>query len=175
MPLHTLSLTRGPSSLPIIHTQVCGLSHAGHAKGLNNHGRRFSVTEQVQHKADYLADRMEKDPKRRFVLMGHSVGAYICLELLGKLPRERVAAMWGLYPTVQVCVCASVRCLPALFPRVHSRGCVVRVGGTCAQARCRCCVPRRLHTPCAIHNPRITTHLLPHTLPGRPLMFKPAD
>lgn len=107
-----------------IMLQICGLSHAGHVAGLTPHGPLYTVTDQVQHKADYLRARLAQDPSRRLVLVGHSmlsgciiadmpgrpelnavrasagVGAYVCLQLLKILPPDNIAAVWCLYPTV---------------------------------------------------------------------------
>ena len=39
------------------------------------------VIEQIKHKAEFLTELHREDPRRRFVLAGHSVGAYICVEV----------------------------------------------------------------------------------------------
>lgn len=56
------------------------------------------------HKAQYLIQKLEQEPNTRLILVGHSVGAYICLQLLRHVPADRVVAVWGLYPTIMVCV-----------------------------------------------------------------------
>ncbi|KNC86816.1 hypothetical protein SARC_01048 [Sphaeroforma arctica JP610] len=81
--------------------EVCGLSLAGHAPGLDNQGRLFTLQQQIEHKEDYLTQKLQANPDLKVVLVGHSVGAYIMLHTLEKLAPERVAGYWGLYPTIQ--------------------------------------------------------------------------
>lgn len=45
------------------------------------HASPMHVTEQVQHKVDFLTALHQENPQRRFVLAGHSVGAWICVEV----------------------------------------------------------------------------------------------
>lgn len=43
--------------------------------------RPYTMAEQVQHKANYIKQLHAQNPKRRFMLAGHSVGAYISLQV----------------------------------------------------------------------------------------------
>ena len=58
------------------------VEHAGHSV-LEGHetARPMHVVEQIQHKAALLDYLYRENPRRRFLLAGHSVGAYICVEV----------------------------------------------------------------------------------------------
>lgn len=62
------------------------VEHAGHSvlPGYR-HASPMHVTEQVQHKVDFLTVLHQENPHRRFVLAGHSVGAWICVEVSDKM------------------------------------------------------------------------------------------
>lgn len=79
------------------------MSHAGHISGLHTGDKLFSVGEQVDHKAEFILKHLAEDENRQVVLVGHSVGSYICLQLLRRLEPRRVLSVWALYPTVMVC------------------------------------------------------------------------
>ncbi|KAL1921138.1 uncharacterized protein VTP21DRAFT_10854 [Calcarisporiella thermophila] len=86
------------------HVEIVGVSHLGHSPGPHNppshHDRVYSLAEQIQHKVRCLDELIATRPKgTRFVLIGHSVGAYISGEVL----REReqyVQKVIALFPTV---------------------------------------------------------------------------
>eukprot|EP01134_Creolimax_fragrantissima_P004283 CFRG4283T1 len=81
--------------------EVCGLSLAGHAPGLDNQNRVFDLRDQIDHKYQYLVEKLKKSPHMKLVLVGHSVGSYILLHTLDRLPAAQIAGYWGLYPTLQ--------------------------------------------------------------------------
>lgn len=67
------------------------VSHAGHTSMLGVEDKHdnfqdiatYSLQEQISHKVDYLAMLEEKEnAKLNFVLIGHSVGSYICLKVI---------------------------------------------------------------------------------------------
>lgn len=61
---------------------------------------RHSLVDQVNHKTEFVAHLMKQHPDARFVLAGHSVGAYICTEIMRTLPAEKVLKAVLLFPTV---------------------------------------------------------------------------
>jgi len=77
---------------------VIGVAHAGHS-GLVPH--IYSVEDQITHKIhvlDYLTSIFKK-PK--FVLMGHSVGAYISLKVVKRRPDFGIKHVVNLFPTIR--------------------------------------------------------------------------
>ncbi|EOA32000.1 hypothetical protein CARUB_v10015241mg [Capsella rubella] len=59
-------------------------------------GRLFSFQEQIDHKIDFIRQELES-VKVPIVLVGHSIGSYICLNILRKFS-EKVVYCVGLYP-----------------------------------------------------------------------------
>lgn len=62
------------------------VSHLGQSPGEHNppsqHSRLYSLREQIEHKAqclDLLRERFP--PETQYILMGHSMGAYVCAEV----------------------------------------------------------------------------------------------
>ncbi|KJE92912.1 hypothetical protein CAOG_03794 [Capsaspora owczarzaki ATCC 30864] len=95
---------------------VVAISHAGHSIASANNGRLFSLEEQIAHKVDFVRallrnggvnnlDKSNSEPDNvQLVLMGHSVGAHICLKVLQRLSaqeRTRVSLTTLLFPTIQ--------------------------------------------------------------------------
>ncbi|KAL6073325.1 hypothetical protein QOT17_004982 [Balamuthia mandrillaris] len=77
---------------------IYGVSHAGHSSsGDLNNGAVYSLQEQIQHKIHFL-DGLRG--KRRLVLMGHSLGAYICLQVAKRRPDFRVEQVLSLFPAI---------------------------------------------------------------------------
>ena len=58
------------------------VEHAGHSHGDHHDGRLNNMNTQIAHKIAALLQIREQHPQAQFVLAGHSVGAYICLEVL---------------------------------------------------------------------------------------------
>lgn len=67
-----------------------GISHAGHNRIPAGHSRPqmssqlFGLEAQIDHKARFIRDHIE--PSTRIILVGHSIGCYILLELLDRYP-----------------------------------------------------------------------------------------
>eukprot|EP01061_Rhynchopus_euleeides_P016662 TRINITY_DN27983_c0_g2_i4.p1 TRINITY_DN27983_c0_g2~~TRINITY_DN27983_c0_g2_i4.p1 ORF type:complete len:331 (+),score=129.81 TRINITY_DN27983_c0_g2_i4:63-995(+) len=77
---------------------VC-LGFAGHTPGRSD--GVFSVEEQI-HFVRSLVDRIrETNETARLHFMGHSVGAYVGVNVAAQLPEEHVASFTGLFPTVE--------------------------------------------------------------------------
>lgn len=60
------------------------------------------LVDQMQHKVAFLADLRASDPTLRFVLAGHSIGAWMAKEAAASLPAESVAGVVGLFPTLEM-------------------------------------------------------------------------
>lgn len=93
--------------------EVIGLGHLGHSpkhpaaassaigwRNSTNGGGLPSLQDQIDSKVDFIDSlRLQFDEEARIILLGHSVGAYICQELMKKRPKL-VHAMYGLFPTI---------------------------------------------------------------------------
>ncbi|KAM0992938.1 hypothetical protein FF1_008662 [Malus domestica] len=60
------------------------------------HGRLFSLQEQIDHKMDFVKQELQNN-EVPILLVGHSIGSYISLEMFRKSP-EKVTFCVGLYP-----------------------------------------------------------------------------
>jgi len=76
---------------------IVGIGHAGHLRQPNAHEGVYSLEEQIQHKIDFL----ESYGESRFVMMGHSVGAYISLQVAKRRPDLPILKIINLFPTVR--------------------------------------------------------------------------
>ncbi|XP_006813019.1 lipid droplet-associated hydrolase-like [Saccoglossus kowalevskii] len=86
---------------------VWGISHAGHelTPGMNKrcctwkHNEKLNLRGQVKHKVDFIKNHISPDTK--VILIGHSIGCYIILEILKELPRLNVLKCVLLFPTIE--------------------------------------------------------------------------
>lgn len=86
---------------------IWGISHAGHvspppgynAPKLIGNENLFSLEGQIHHKMAFVNTFVPRD--RELILIGHSIGCYICLELLKRLPHLQVARSFLLFPTIE--------------------------------------------------------------------------
>ena len=68
---------------------------------IRDHDLPQTLSEQVEHLARFLRREVEERPEGRLVLIGHSIGAYICLaacDALGQRERGAVAHVLSLMP-----------------------------------------------------------------------------
>lgn len=77
---------------------IVGVGHAGHAPQQLNGDAIYTLQDQIRHKIDYLDSF---GGKSRFVLMGHSVGAYISLQVTKRRPDFPILKVINLFPTVR--------------------------------------------------------------------------
>ncbi len=76
------------------------IGHSGHSRASYTE-RPHTLAEQVAHKLDLVRHFIRDNPQARVVLAGHSVGAYIALELLrDAFIGQHVARVLCLFPTV---------------------------------------------------------------------------
>ncbi|ETI41992.1 hypothetical protein F443_12805, partial [Phytophthora nicotianae P1569] len=64
------------------------LSHAGHVMPWKNHNRDFTLQEQIDQKAFYVKQRLREEPTLRLVVIGHSIGSYITLDIAKRFPQN---------------------------------------------------------------------------------------
>ncbi|XP_017977731.1 PREDICTED: lipid droplet-associated hydrolase isoform X2 [Theobroma cacao] len=73
---------------------VSAVGYAGQTEKNWEHGKLFSLQEQIDHKMEFIKGQNIEVP---LVLVGHSIGSYISLEMLRRLPKKAVYCI-GLYP-----------------------------------------------------------------------------
>lgn len=75
---------------------VTAIGHIAHTSEDWENGRLFSLQEQISHKIEYIKEELL--PQHIPILLaGHSIGAYISLEIFKAFP-EKVSYMIGMYP-----------------------------------------------------------------------------
>ncbi|POG64465.1 hypothetical protein GLOIN_2v1463016 [Rhizophagus irregularis DAOM 181602=DAOM 197198] len=88
---------------------IVGASMLGHSYGPHNLGLKnlYSLQDQIDHKIQFI-DKLksrftsqgdEKQPK--FIICGHSIGAYIGAQVLKARPNHGIEMVYSLYPTLQ--------------------------------------------------------------------------
>uniref|UniRef100_A0ACD5WMZ9 Uncharacterized protein n=1 Tax=Avena sativa TaxID=4498 RepID=A0ACD5WMZ9_AVESA len=75
---------------------VTAIGHISHAEKDHERGRLFSLREQIDHKVDFLEQEL-LHTEQSILLVGHSIGAYIGLEIFKRL-QKKVNFFVGLYP-----------------------------------------------------------------------------
>ncbi|TVU36954.1 hypothetical protein EJB05_18911 [Eragrostis curvula] len=75
---------------------VTAIGHISHSQKDAEHGRLFSLHEQIDHKVDFIEQELEHS-EQPIVLVGHSIGAYIGLEIFKRL-QTKIKIFVGLYP-----------------------------------------------------------------------------
>ncbi|KAJ7971637.1 Lipid droplet-associated hydrolase [Quillaja saponaria] len=75
---------------------ITAVGHISHTKKNWEHGRLFSLQEQIDHKIDFIRQELQ-NLEIPLLLVGHSIGSYISIELF-KRSSEKVSYCIGLYP-----------------------------------------------------------------------------
>ncbi|CAM8959515.1 unnamed protein product [Rhodiola kirilowii] len=75
---------------------VTAVGHISHTNKDWENGQLFSIEDQIEHKVDFLKHELANHDST-VILVGHSIGAYISLEVFRREP-ELVAYCIGLYP-----------------------------------------------------------------------------
>ncbi|XP_034694699.1 lipid droplet-associated hydrolase isoform X2 [Vitis riparia] len=75
---------------------VTAIGHVSHTKKNWEHGRLFSLQDQIDHKMDFIQHEL-KNIDAPILLVGHSIGAYISMEMFRRSP-DKVIYYVGLYP-----------------------------------------------------------------------------
>jgi len=60
------------------------------------------LAQQSRHKAAFLADLLASDPTLRFILAGHSIGAWMAKDVAASLPAASLLGVVGVYPTMEL-------------------------------------------------------------------------
>ncbi|XP_047338709.1 lipid droplet-associated hydrolase isoform X2 [Impatiens glandulifera] len=81
-------------------TSITAISHISHSGKNWEHGRLFSLEEQINHKLDFIKNELQ-DNEVPLLLLGHSIGSYISIEMFRRSP-EKVTYCIGLYPFLAV-------------------------------------------------------------------------
>lgn len=78
------------------NASITAIGHLSHAGKDREHGKLFSLQEQINHKVDFIKEEL-KNSKVPLILIGHSLGSYISLEIFKRLS-DQVKFAIGLYP-----------------------------------------------------------------------------
>ncbi|CAA7396976.1 unnamed protein product [Spirodela intermedia] len=76
---------------------ITAICHLSHTKESCANGRTFSLQDQINHKVDFINQELQ-DTGIPIVMVGHSIGSYICLEILKAMPLLGVKFTVALYP-----------------------------------------------------------------------------
>ncbi|XP_057805327.1 uncharacterized protein LOC131020493 [Salvia miltiorrhiza] len=86
---------------------VTGIGHISHSQKNWESQRLFSLEEQINHKINFIEQELQ-DVEVPIILVGHSIGSYISLEML-KRSRKKVIYCIGLYPFLAVNTASSTQ------------------------------------------------------------------
>ncbi|KAK1300096.1 hypothetical protein QJS10_CPB13g01372 [Acorus calamus] len=75
---------------------VTAVGHICHSRKSWMQGRMWTLEDQINHKVDFIKQELH-NATIPVVLVGHSIGSYICLEVLKRFPQQ-VKFNIGLYP-----------------------------------------------------------------------------
>jgi len=78
---------------------IIGVAHAGHSELFDP--KVHSLDDQIQHKIDVLHYLLSKNAQSHFILIGHSVGAYISLKIWSKRKDLGIRKVVCLFPTIK--------------------------------------------------------------------------
>ncbi|XP_071908482.1 uncharacterized protein [Coffea arabica] len=79
---------------------VTAIAHVSHTEKNWEHGRLFSLQEQIEHKLNFVEQELQ-GVEVPIVLVGHSIGAYISMEMFKRSP-DKVRYCVFLYPFLAV-------------------------------------------------------------------------
>ncbi|XP_020110205.1 lipid droplet-associated hydrolase-like isoform X5 [Ananas comosus] len=78
------------------HASITAIGHISQGGKDLERRKMFSLQEQISHKVDYIEQEL-RTCQLPIVLVGHSIGSYICLEIFKRL-QHQVKYFIGLYP-----------------------------------------------------------------------------
>nr|XP_023888099.1 lipid droplet-associated hydrolase-like [Quercus suber]POE66618.1 lipid droplet-associated hydrolase [Quercus suber] len=79
---------------------VTAIGHTSHTKKNWDHGRLFSLEEQIDHKMDFIKQELE-NIEVPIILVGHSIGSYMAIDIFRR-SLEKVTYCIGLYPFLEI-------------------------------------------------------------------------
>lgn len=107
--LHVLFIPGNPGIVPFYNefleslyellggnASITAIGHISHSTKDWEHGRLFSLQEQIDHKIDFMAQEL-KNNNTPVILVGHSIGSHISIEVF-KRTSDKVIYCVGLYP-----------------------------------------------------------------------------
>ncbi|CAN1144049.1 Lipid droplet-associated hydrolase [Linum perenne] len=101
---YTTELLEIQSDNPTLHVLVIpgnpAIGHIAQTKKNWEHGKLFSLQEQVNHKVDYISQELQ-DTEVPIMLVGHSIGSYIAMETFRR-KQNKVIYVIGLYPFIML-------------------------------------------------------------------------
>eukprot|EP01080_Neovahlkampfia_damariscottae_P004916 gene4916-8504_t len=77
---------------------VVVVGYLGHSYD-NKVDKLYSIHEQLEHKVEFIKFLIQKNPTISIHLVGHSIGSWICLELLNR-NTDNLKQFFGLFPTI---------------------------------------------------------------------------
>jgi pimeloyl-ACP methyl ester carboxylesterase len=86
-------------ALAMQQLEIVGLSHTNHSMPWLNGNKAFDLDCQIADKVAYVRKRLEKDSQVKLIVVGHSIGAHIALEILRHFP-NRVHKLVLMQPAV---------------------------------------------------------------------------
>ncbi|KAH6797559.1 alpha/beta-Hydrolases superfamily protein [Perilla frutescens var. hirtella] len=86
---------------------ITGIGHISHSQKNWESRRLFSLEEQINHKMSFIEQELQ-DVEVPIILVGHSIGSYISLEIL-KRSHKKVIYCIGLYPFLAVNTASSTQ------------------------------------------------------------------
>ncbi|ONK77496.1 uncharacterized protein A4U43_C02F7180 [Asparagus officinalis] len=78
------------------NASITAICHIAHTRKDWERGRMFSLQDQINHKVDFIKQELQTNGPP-LILVGHSIGSYICIEVFKRLPQQVRFAI-GLYP-----------------------------------------------------------------------------
>jgi len=80
---------------------IYGVAHAGQSELYLNNGTIYTLEDNINHKIQYLDDINKScNNAAEFILLGHSVGAYISLQILRRRPDFKVHYVMCMFPAL---------------------------------------------------------------------------
>ncbi|KAM2104687.1 hypothetical protein ACFX1R_015261 [Malus domestica] len=93
---------------------VTAVGHISHTKKNWEHGRLFSLQEQIDHKMDFIKQELQNN-EVPILLVGHSIGSYISLEMFKRSPEKSFIRKLAASRIISV-VLSLIVALLGLFP-----------------------------------------------------------
>uniref|UniRef100_A0A5B7AYN1 Lipid droplet-associated hydrolase n=1 Tax=Davidia involucrata TaxID=16924 RepID=A0A5B7AYN1_DAVIN len=75
---------------------VTAIGHISHTEKDWEHGRLFSLQEQIDHKMDFIQSELQ-NIAIPILLVGHSIGSYISIEMFRRSPEKVMATYFNIF------------------------------------------------------------------------------
>ncbi|EGR31800.1 hypothetical protein IMG5_101720 [Ichthyophthirius multifiliis] len=81
---------------------ICGIGQLGQFnyknKPLHN---KYTIQDQIEQKKQFLEHLIKKKPNVQFIIVTHSIGSYIALNILDKIPPIHILYVFNLFPVIE--------------------------------------------------------------------------